>query len=151
MVKICPISDKRMNENTSRLNAVFTFLLSVGFLLTAHPVFVLLLVIDFSLRNIYEGRFNPIVRFNRYLTVSLHLPAHMINAGPKIFAARIGLGLAVLSGLFLLVGGMMAATVFISVLAFFSFLEASFNFCVACKLYPFVLPLNEKVDRWTAG
>lgn len=149
MVKICPVSNKRINENLSRLNAIFTFLLSSAFLLTSHPVFILLLVIDFTLRNVFEGRFNPIVRFNRYLTITLSLPAHMINAGPKIFAARIGLGLALFAGLLYITGGSAVGMIPVVILGFFSLLEAAFNFCVACKLYPFVLPLNERIDRWT--
>ncbi len=151
MVKICPVSNKRINENLSRLNAGFTFLLSASFILTSHPVFILLLVIDFNLRNIFEGRFNPIVRFNRYLTVTLSLPGHMINAGPKIFAARIGLGLALLSGLLYLTGGLATGMIPVAILGFFSFLEGAFNFCVACKLYPFVLPLNERIEKWTGS
>jgi len=68
----------------------------------------------------------------------LPLEVQLINAGPKIFAARIGL---ILSSVVL------KATVFglntlalsvAGVLGLFSFLEVAFGFCVACQIYPFV-------------
>lgn len=142
MVKICPVSLKQINENLSRLNATFTVIMSVLFVLTSSPVFVLVLTADFILRNLLEGRFNPVIRLNKYIIQVVHLPRHMINAGPKIFAARLGLMLSLLGSFFLFTGNPQVSVILVGVLALFSFMEAAFNFCVACKLYPYVLPLN---------
>lgn len=147
MVKICPISAKRINENLSRLNASFTLLMSILFLFTWSPVFILVIVMDFILRNIMEGKLNPVTRFNNYLITVIHIPEHLINAGPKIFAARVGLLLGLTGTLFLFTGHQVALSVIIGVLAIFSFLESAFNYCVACKLYPYLLPLNRIFDR----
>ncbi|MBE0654955.1 MAG: DUF4395 domain-containing protein [Bacteroidales bacterium] len=147
MVKICPVSFNRINENLSRLNASFTFIMSLFFIITQLPVFLLVLVVDFLLRNVMEGRFSPVSQFNRYLIQLIHLPSHMINAGPKIFAARVGLFLSILSFVFFLFGNSDISIVFVGILAFFSLLEAGFNFCVACKLYPFLLPLNKYFEK----
>lgn len=143
MVKICPISEKRINENLSRLNATFTFLITILFLVTNSPAFLLIIVMDFILRNILEGKLNPVTRFNNYLISVIDIPTHLINAGPKIFAARVGLFLSLLSTLFLFSGNQLAATVLLGVLGIFSFLESAFNYCIACKLYPYLLPLNK--------
>ena len=142
MVKICPVSFKQINENLSRLNATFTVLMSVLFILTSSPVFVLVLTVDFILRNLLEGRFNPVIRLNKYIIQTVQIPGHMINAGPKIFAARVGLILSLLGAILLFTGNPHISIAIIGILALFSFMEAAFNFCVACKLYPYVLPLN---------
>jgi hypothetical protein len=62
----------------------------------------------------------------------------LINAGPKIFAARIGLVFSVIILLATLIGLITTALVFATILGIFSFLEAAFGICVACKLYPYV-------------
>lgn len=142
MIKICPVSFKLINENLSRLNAVFTAIMSVFYILTASPVFLIVIAADFVLRNIFEGRFNPIIRFNRYVIQAIHIRQHMINAGPKIFAARVGLVLSLLGTILLYTGNTTFSISVAGILTFFSFMEAAFNFCVACKLYPYVLPLN---------
>ncbi len=147
MVKICPVSFKQINENLSRLNASFTVLMSVLFLVTGSPVFVLVLSVDFLLRNILEGRLNPVILFNKYIIEKADIQKNMINAGPKIFAARVGLFLSVLGTIFLFFGNSEVSVIFISVLALFSFMEAAFNFCVACKLSPYILPLNRLFEQ----
>jgi hypothetical protein len=68
----------------------------------------------------------------------LALDTVYINAGPKIFAARIGL---IISGLIILTGIVklnILANSFAGILGLFSFLEAAFGYCVACKIYPIV-------------
>lgn len=142
MVKICPVSFKQVNENLSRLNAAFTVIMSILFIFTSSPVFVLLLTVDFMLRNLLEGRFNPVIKLNKFIIQAIHIPRHMINAGPKIFAARVGLILSLLGTIFLFTGNLQFSYAVVGILAIFSFMEAMFNFCVACKLYPYVLPLN---------
>ena len=70
-----------------------------------------------------------------------------INAGPKVFAARIGLILATTIIVFLIFSNAVGAMIFAGILGFFSFMEAVFNFCVACKIYPYILPVNALFDR----
>ena len=147
MVKICPVSAKRINENLSRLNAGFTVLVSTLFLITGLPVFAVILVIDFVFRNILEGRLNPVTRVNSYIIEVTGISRQLINAGPKIFAARIGLVLSTLGAFFVLYGNSTLALATIGILALFSFLESTFNFCVACKLYPYLLPLNQMFEQ----
>ena len=65
----------------------------------------------------------------------------LINAGPKIFAARIGLVLSSLIILANLTGIGWLAFGIASILGLFSFLEAVFGICVACEIYPFVYKL----------
>ncbi len=146
MVKICPVSNRQMNENVARMNAFFTVLFVSGFFITGNSVFPVILFFDFLFRNIYEGRLNPVVHLNRYMVGVLFMEKRMINAGPKIFASRVGLLLSVLGTVLLIAVSFKAALVPFSILGIFSFLETAFGYCVACKLYPYFLPFNEKLE-----
>ena len=142
MVKICPISDRNINENLTRFNAFYTFAFALGFLFTGNFWFLPVIIIDFSLRLMLNGKMNPIIWFNSFLIDIINIPALMINAGPKIFAARIGLTLAVFGLIFAVFGFSMGAQITVGILGFFSFLEFSLGICVACKIYPYALYLN---------
>jgi hypothetical protein len=99
MLRICPVSEKHVNENLSRLNASFSVICIAALILSKHPVFIFIPFVDFFLRNIFEGRINPIIWLNKRLFDYFSLPINLINAGPKIFAARIGLVLSFVSTL----------------------------------------------------
>ena len=147
MIKICPVSVKNINANLSRFNAGFTVIMSVFYLFTNHLVLILVVLMDFILRNIREGKLNPFTRFNNYLIEVIQIPDHIINAGPKIFAARMGLILSLSGTIAFFFGNPEFSFIFVGVLSLFSFLEAAFNYCVACKLYPFLLPLNRLFEK----
>jgi uncharacterized membrane protein YagU involved in acid resistance len=74
----------------------------------------------------------------------LQLKKNLINAGPKIFAARIGLLVSSAICIFSLIGFNLTALVLAAVLALFSFLETAFEYCVACEIYPH---LNRLLNR----
>lgn len=148
MVKICPVSTQMTNEKVSRMNALFTVLLVVACLISGSILYAMLLFIDFLLRNVNQGRLSPIIRMNKYMVGALSLEPRMINAGPKVFAARVGFVLSFLVMVLSITATHAAAMVPAGVLGLFSFLEMAFGYCVACKLYPFILPLNEKINRF---
>jgi len=143
MVKICPISERNVNENVSRLNSFFTLLFAGLFIASGSFWFLCVLLIDFLLRLLNEGKLSPVIRLSTYLLDILKARKVLINAGPKIFASRIGLMLSVASFVFLIAGFPIAAAITAGILAFFSFLEFAFGLCVACKIYPYALVLND--------
>lgn len=143
MIKICPISDRKVNEKVTRMNAFFTFSFAILFLITGNYWFLSLLTFDYALRLLVEGKLNPFILINTFILNKMNSKKILINAGPKIFAARIGLSLTVLSVIFYFSGLNVASMVTMGILATFSFLEFAFNLCVACKLYPYALLLNE--------
>lgn len=147
MIKICPISLHQINEAVSRLNAAFTFLLVLICLISAHPVLPAIIIIDFIFRNVREGHYNPLIRFNKFIVSSLSISGTLINAGPKIFAARVGLMLSVFGmGMYYFISPDIAMMIY-GLLGFFAFMEAFLNYCVACKLYPWFLALNRKLEK----
>lgn len=138
---ICPISDKRINERVARVNAAFTVFLLVLFGLTGSVFLILFLTFDFFLRATSYSKYSLVGLTSRSIVRYLPFDIHLINAGPKIFAARIGL---VLSSLIVLANladiGWLALGI-AGILGLFSFLEAAFGMCVACEIYPFVYKL----------
>jgi hypothetical protein len=143
MVKICPVSERKINENVSRLNALFTFILSALFIVSGSFWFLFAMILDLSFRLVSEGRLSPLIKVNSFILEITNIRKVIINAGPKIFAARIGLMLSLLSLVFWLFNLNVAALTTAGILGFFSFLESAFGFCVACKIYPYALILND--------
>ncbi len=135
---ICPISDKKINERVARINGVFSVLLLILFGFTGQWFIPAFLAVDFFMRSGNLSRFSPVGYSSRNIVKLLSLGELLINAGPKIFAARIGL---VLSSAILVAsaaGFNMLALSVAGILGLFSFLEAVFGFCVACEIYPYV-------------
>jgi len=141
---ICPVSHKKVNERVARLNGVFTTLvliLSVSF----HSVIpVLFLAIDFFFRASEYSRYSLIANSSKNLVKYLGLNENVINAGPKIFAARIGFVFSTLIIVAFIFNASLLVTVLSSVLILFSVLEGFFGFCVACEIYPYVYQLFYK-------
>ncbi len=138
---LCPISDKKINESVARLNATFTVVFLIFFLLTSNVYIVAFLLVDFFLRSAELSSFSPIAIASKYFVNVLKIKAKPVNAGPKIFAARIGVvfNIAVLLSA---ISGLNALTLtFTTVFGVCAFLEASIGFCVACQIYPFVYKL----------
>lgn len=138
MQAVCPITEKRINENVARLNGVATVLLIALFIILNYWGGMLFLMIDFITRGFIDNRFSLICQLNKWIVERFKLGGKIINAGPKIFAAQVGALLSTLALGTHLLGYANIALVFASILGFFSFLEAAFGFCVACKLYPLV-------------
>ena len=138
MTEVCPVNERQINENVTRLNALVTFIVISIFIFTPAKWILFVLPVDFALRAWFKGRFSPVGRMNRYLVRSLNLGEILINEGPKVFAARIGLILSALALTSFIAGFNLAAYILGGILVFFSFLEATFGFCVACKIYPLV-------------
>ncbi|MGC9356097.1 MAG: DUF4395 family protein, partial [Mariniphaga sp.] len=88
---ICPISDKKINERVARVNGAFTVLLLLLFGFTGQWLIPAFLVVDFFIRSGNLSRFSPLGYSSRNIIKLLSVEELLINAGPKIFAARVGL------------------------------------------------------------
>lgn len=142
MQAVCPITDTRINERVARLNALITVLLVISFIFLDFWIGMILLLVDFGIRGFIDSKYSPICQMNKWLAKQLKLAPKMINAGPKIFAAQVGL---VLSTFVIFAYIFDCGTICIAVaamLALFSFLESAFGYCVACKLYPLFRKTN---------
>jgi len=142
---ICPVSDKKVNETAARINGAFTLLLLIVSGLTQSVVPLIFLTIDFLFRATDYSKFSVIGITSKGLVKYLGLNENIINAGPKIFAARLGTIFCSLAVISILLNSYGIAISLAVVLGLFSFLEAAFGICVACEIYPFVYRLLYRV------
>ena len=141
---VCPISDKRINERVARLNGFFTVSLVILYIFTHQWLIPAFLVVDFLLRSISLSRFSPMGYLSRNILNLLSIKKLFINAGPKIFAARIGFVISCSILIASIIGLNLLALILACILGLFSFLEAAFGFCVACEIYPYVYKMLYK-------
>ena len=142
---VCPISDQRINEQVTRLNAMFTIgIIILAFVLNSVGLFVFLIA-DFFIRAFTEIKFSPISFASHSLSHSLNLPVKMIDKAPKIFAARLGFLMTAAIMVFFALGLKAYAIFVASILAFFANMELFFAICVGCTIYTYlILPFYKK-------
>ena len=138
MQNVCPITDKRINEQVARLNALFTVLLVSLFIAFKFWPGLAFLLVDFLLRGFVDSKYSPIAAASKWVTKQMKLSPKMINAGPKIFAAQVGSFLSSVILVAYAFGCHSACLGIAFILGVFSFLESAFGICVACKLYPII-------------
>ncbi len=135
---ICPISNQKINETVARLNGGLTVVTLLAFLLSSNLFIIGFLVVDFLLRSTNNSRFSLFSIISQKIAHLLDLKVNLINAGPKIFAARIGFIFSLFALVFGLLGLFTASYVFVLVFAFCALLEAAFGLCIACEIYPYL-------------
>lgn len=140
----CPISEKQINEKATRINAFFTVLLVIACCYSQNIYIAVFLAIDFFIRAIDLGKYSLINKTSGFLVQVLPLKKNLINAGPKLFAAKIGFTISSLLVLSVLLHLQTLSFVLFAILGLFSFLEFSLGFCVACVIYPYVYKLAYK-------
>jgi hypothetical protein len=142
MQAVCPITDKRINERVARLNALVTVLLVTSFVFLHFWGALAILAVDFIIRGFFDSKYSPICQLNKWIALKLNMKAKMMNAGPKMFAAQVGMVLSIIAlALFFKQCNTVCIAV-ASILGVFSFLESAFGYCVACKLYPLFRKIN---------
>lgn len=142
---VCPISDQRVNEQVTRLNAMFTIgIIVLAFVLNSVSLFIFLMA-DFFIRAFTEIKFSPISFASHSLSNTLNLPVRLIDKAPKIFAARLGfLMTTVIAGLFIF-SFKITSVIVAAVLIFFASLEFFFAICAGCLIYNYlILPFYKK-------
>lgn len=144
---ICPISNKKIDENVARFNGGFTVILLVVFLITQNIIPIVFLLIDFFLRSAELSAYSPLANLSKFVINAFGIKKNPINAGPKIFAARIGVLFSALILISNLTGYETASYVFTAIFGFCAFLESAFGYCVACQIYPIVFRLTYKAKN----
>ncbi len=142
----CPISYKKTDEHVARMVGGFTLVFIALWVLTGSVLPLLYLLYDFVVRSFEKPSLSLFAQFSKLLLTTLKVKPAPINAGPKIFAARIGLLFTVLVLVFSLVNAPVTALVFAGIFAFCAFLESAFGFCVACRIYPILYKLLYQTD-----
>ena len=145
MNPMCPVSLAKIDENAARLNAGQAVILLLLFLFSPPLQWLILIVTaDFGIRGFWQAKYSPFAAISRKSIAVLKLKPVMVDAAPKVFAARIGFVFSCLLIACWLLHVHAAALVIGLMFAVCALLEAAFRFCVACKMYPIVCKLTAK-------
>ena len=146
---LCPISDKRIDDHVARFNGGFTVLFLTVFIVTGNILPIVFLTIDFALRSGKYSSYSGFTFLSKNIIKSLTINPEFINAGPKIFAARIGLFFNVAILISFIFGLTDAVYAFTGIFGVCAFLESAFGICVACQIYPYVYKLfyHHKIEK----
>jgi hypothetical protein len=139
----CPFSPKSANEKVVRLTAFLTVVLMLAALFSSLRWIALLLTIDFFIRGFTSLPFSPVRRGARALAKALRLEPKMINAGPKIFAARIGCVFCATIAAFSFTGFNSVARILAELMVLLAGLEAFMGICVGCHMYSLLQTLKK--------
>ncbi|MFC1789724.1 DUF4395 domain-containing protein [Patescibacteria group bacterium] len=142
MIKICPLTDYQINEKVPRLNAFFSLIVLILFVFSNIKLPIIILAIDFFLRGFFKGKYSIISALSKYLLELFKIKPTMIDAGQKMFAARIGFLFCFLISIFYLVNLISIATILSIIIIILFSLELFFGFCLGCKTYSLLRSLG---------
>lgn len=138
---VCPISEEKINEQVTRINALLTVLLVVTGFVFQSVLFFIFLLADFYIRAFTQLKFSPISFLSAKLANALNLDKKPIAKAQKIFAARLGFVMTLAISVLLYFNLTTTAIVVGGILVFFAMLEFALAICVGCIIYTyFVLP-----------
>lgn len=136
---VCPISDQRVNEQVTRINALLTVVVVVLAFVLNSVWLLAFLMADFFIRAFTDVKYSPISFTSHSVRNALSLSVKMIDKAPKIFAARMGFMMSTMIAIFYIFNLTAAAVIVASVLIFFATLEFAFGICVGCMIYTYLI------------
>jgi hypothetical protein len=128
-----------------RVTALGVVMVMGAYFITDYAMLPALLLVDFFIRAFTRLPYSPLSGLAHIFVKVMGTQAVLIDKAPKIFAARIGLVLTLITTLAALLGLSLLAYISGSVLVLFAFLECGLNFCMGCWVYTYVVyPLAGK-------
>jgi hypothetical protein len=146
MTESCPISPEVVDDHATRIGAALVILIVIAGLWQGRFWIPLLLAVDFGLRSRGWGSFSPIAQLSQALRSISGLQPLLINAGPKRFAALIGVIFSLSIAIALGLRHPRVALALAAVLILAASLEAFFGYCVGCKVYALLLNLRTRKE-----
>ena len=139
----CPISTDKVNSSLTKVYSIFTFSVITIFLFSPFKEIIFISTVDFIIRIFFGIKYSPICTFIKFGLKVSNVPVHMVNAGPKKFAAKVGMLFTVLISVgvvfnFPMLSVISAGIAFVAIGA-----EVFFDYCLACTIHSF-LPDNWK-------
>jgi len=136
---ICPVSPERVDENRVRVTALEVVIIMGSYFITGNAVFPAILVVDFFIRAFTRLPFSPLSWLALQFVKLFGTEPVWIDKAPKVFAARIGTILTLLTTLGALFNWYLMSYIMGSVLILFAFLECGLNFCMGCWVYTYLV------------
>jgi len=135
---LCPIAGYRIDERAARVVAGLVVLLLLGASAASPPsalAILLFLALDFGFRAFSRPRLSPLGRLAGLLLGAVGAQKRLVDAGPKRFAARIGLGFSLALLILVPVGLRAVALSLGGVFLVCAALESFVGFCAGCWVW----------------
>ena len=145
MKEMCPISFEQVNERAVQINATLAVCTIIFFFFSPYKLIILILVIDFFIRGFLNTSYSFYSAISKTILRIFKIKPIMVNAGPKIFAAKIGFIFCCIIAVSYFLNFHKTSLIIGSIFVFFAALEAIFRFCLACKVYPFIHKLKATI------
>ena len=146
---VCPIAGYKIDEKTARVVAGFVVLATIlGVVLpsSAAQWILVFLALDFGFRAFSRPRWSVLGRISAVLLKSIGVVPRLVDAGPKRFAARIGLlfslSLVVLTEYDL----HLAKEIVAGILLVCAALESFLGFCLGCQMWTVWYALLDRIS-----
>ncbi|HHD82450.1 MAG TPA: DUF4395 domain-containing protein [Campylobacterales bacterium] len=138
MQQACPISRNRIDTNLVRIIALQVIAIALLLIYTQELIFALLLLFDFSVRILNLKSLSLFALIAKSIIKYFKIKAQPCDEAPKRFALYVGAVLISLFSLLYLFNFTLLASILVTVLLVCAFLEASFDYCLGCKIYHFI-------------
>ena len=135
MTQSCPISLSRIDTHLVRIIALQVIALAFLLLWTEEILFSLILLFDFLVRTLNLKKLSPLANVAKIIIQTFDIKPKLCDEAPKRFALYLGLSIIGFFTLLLLFGFLKTAMMMVSVLILCAFLEATFDYCIGCKIY----------------
>ncbi|MBU1659670.1 DUF4395 domain-containing protein [bacterium] len=144
-MKSCPIIYKKVDQNAARVLAGLVTTLGILFIQAPQLSIVLILVYDFSIRVSGYPKMSILFHISKFLAKFMKLKKQEVDAGPKVFASKLGFLFVISILVAFLFGYALTSVLLMGALAACAFLEAAFAFCIGCEIYAIFHKLIHKV------
>ncbi|MBU0991893.1 MAG: DUF4395 domain-containing protein [Proteobacteria bacterium] len=138
MKEMCPISFSQINERAGQINAALAIFSMLLFFFTDNKWIIWVLTADFFIRGFLDPSYSFYGAVSKTILGVFKIKPLMVNAGPKIFAAKIGFIFCCMIAISHLIDSRAMGLAVGSLFMICAGLEAIFRFCVACKIYPLI-------------
>jgi hypothetical protein len=143
----CPVSNILIDKNTARMNGFLCTTVCLAIAFSNWRFLIILLIADFFMRGFVKPRYSFFSQISRFLLRLLGARPVPENAGPKIFASKIGFLFASLIGLSYLADFRNVSSILMTALVACACLESFFDFCIGCKIYSLWIKARSRVDE----
>jgi len=138
----CPVSDKQLNEKSIRIGAGLVLFLAVSAIILHNIWIFCILAVDFFIRGFTPYSISPVSFLSKFIGKIFLLNPTWVNAGPKIFAAKIGFFFCLTVSILYFKNLYLPGDIVAAVLCLCAGLESFFGVCLGCHFYTIVLNLR---------
>ena len=135
MTQTCPISFKRVDSNFVRIIAAQVISIALLLVYTQEIIFALILLFDFSVRILNLKQLSILAYIAQSIIKYFKLEAQLCDEAPKRFALYLGIIIILIFTLLYFFQLNILASILVMILLLCAFLEATFDYCVGCKVY----------------